>query len=105
MKNKKLFSISLGLLLVGSLAGAQAGSLINPQQETQQNRIDRNVNDSSLTQQEADRLNNAQDRIENREAILREDGLNRNERKKLNKAQRHQRHKITKLSNNRRVAQ
>jgi hypothetical protein len=60
---------------------------INQTQHNQQNRIYNGVQNGELTQREAARLDNQQDRLEDREAQMRKNGLTFGERVKLDNMQ------------------
>lgn len=60
---------------------------VNQTQRNQQERIYNGIQNGGLTQKEAVRLDNQQDRLENREARMRQDGLTLQERIKLDNQQ------------------
>jgi hypothetical protein len=86
---KILLATALLLPSIGAFAD------IDQRQIRQGERIQNGIENGRLNTNEANRLENAQGRIEQREANFRADGdLNRNEKRKLHKMQRRQNHKI-----------
>lgn len=76
------------LIVTAAAASAQTGrhyrrGNINARQENQQDRIARGINNGSLTAGEAARLESQEARINSIESRLRENGLSRSERARL----------------------
>lgn len=85
---KVLLATALLLPSIGAFADID-------RQIRQGERIQNGIENGRLNTNEANRSENAQARIEQREANFRADGdLNRNEKRKLHKMQRRQNHKI-----------
>ncbi len=86
---KVLLASALLLPNIGAFAD------IDQRQINQNQRIHNGIQNGRLNNNEANHLENAQNRIEQREANFRADGdLNRNEKRKLHKMQKNQSRKI-----------
>ncbi|KAF0182949.1 MAG: hypothetical protein FD164_903 [Nitrospirae bacterium] len=80
--------ITFSLAVAPALAAGTDSPGIDQRQMNQQKRIDQGVQSGQLTEKEAKKLNKQQDRIEKKEAKMKEDGkLTKKERAKLKKKQ------------------
>ena len=87
--NKVMWSVSAASILAASIAYAQADTPgIDQRQANQEQRIDKGIASGHLTEQEANRLSNQQERINRMEDRAKSDGVvTKKERKKLHTGQ------------------
>ncbi len=87
--NKVIWSVSAASILAVSIAYAQANTPgIDQRQANQEQRIDQGIAGGHLTEREANRLSNQQERINRMEDRAKSDGVvTKKERKKLHAGQ------------------
>lgn len=80
--------ITFSFAVTPALAAATDNPGVDQRQANQQKRIDQGVQSGQLTEKEAKKLNKQQERINKKEAKMKEDGkLTKKEREKLKKEQ------------------
>ena len=109
MIQKVIASAAAAVFVLGmagmSIAGQTDTPVVDQRQANQQNRIDQGVQSGQITQKEADRLNAQQQRIADREAKMKADGVvTKKEKARLHHQQEHASKNIYKQKHDRQRA-